>query len=328
MTTKNQEKQGLSLESLGNLSGLLDDSGHAGGVIELALDLIDEDPNQPRTVNNPGFSAQSIAELAMTIAQRGVKSPISVRENPDVPGRYIINHGARRYRGSIEAGKTTIPAFIDNDYDERDQVIENIQRNELTAQEIAAFIGRELSRGKKKKEIAQELGRTPAFVSQHVSLLDLAAPIQAAMDAGRVADLTAINELATIYVKEPDEVTEWLANQDQEITRGSVKMFRDFLNERGNTAPADESGDDGGADEDGQDEQENPPAGKKKEKAEDDPEKLKKAIVQVEHDERPARLILNRRPTCSGNCWIKYEDDGSEADVLLRTLTMVEVIEG
>lgn len=322
MTTK-QEKQGLDLGSLGSLSGLLDDS-NAGGVIELALNLIDEDPNQPRTEANPGFSQESIAEIGSTIKQRGVKSPISVRDNPDVPGRYIINHGARRFRGSIAAGKTTIPAFVDNDYDERDQVIENIQRNELTAQEIAAFIQRELTRGKKKKEIAHELGRTPAFVSQHVTLLDLAEPIKAAMDAGRVSDLTAINELATIYAKEPEEVTQWLENRDQEITRGSVKMFRDFLNERGDNSPPSADADGSGAEE-GQ--EEDPPA-PKKEKAEEDPEKLKKAIVQVEHDDRPARLILNKRPTAAGNCWIKYEDDGGEEDVALNTVTLVEIIEG
>lgn len=326
MATKNQEKQGqgLGLEALGNLSDLLKvDDASAGGVIELALDVIDEDPNQPRTADNPGFTEDSIAEIGSTIKQRGVKSPISVRDNPEAPGRYIINHGARRFRGSKWAGKTTIPAFVDNDYDERDQVIENIQRNELTAKEIAAFIGRELKRGKKKKEIAQDLGRTAAFVSQHVTLLDLAAPIQQAMDAGRVSDLTAINELATIYSKEPAEVTQWLSNQDQEITRGSVKMFRDYLDQRGSTGTDDEA--DGAPEEQQEPESQ---AEKKKEKAEDDPEKLKKAIVQIEHDDRPARLILNRRPTVPGNCWIKYDDDGSEADVMLRTVTVIEIVEG
>ncbi|WP_407238578.1 hypothetical protein [Escherichia coli] len=43
--------------------------------------------------------------------------------------------------------KKQIPAFIDNDYSDDDQVIENIQRNDLTAREIAVHIGRKLAEG-------------------------------------------------------------------------------------------------------------------------------------------------------------------------------------
>ncbi len=119
-------------------------SGSSGESFRLSISLIDEDPNQPRTSGNPGFSEESINELAETIRERGVKSPISVREAGN--GRYIINHGARRFRASIIAGLKEIPAVIDNDYTKLDQVIENIQRNNLTANEIADFIREELKR--------------------------------------------------------------------------------------------------------------------------------------------------------------------------------------
>ncbi|MFN7836027.1 MAG: ParB/RepB/Spo0J family partition protein, partial [Burkholderiaceae bacterium] len=138
----------------------------------LDIDLIDEDPHQPRTEDNPGFSDESLNELAASIKLRGVKTPISVRDNPDAPGRFIINHGARRFRGSKRAEKTAIPGFIDNDYNEADQVVENLQRNELTAREIADYIGRELAKGIKKGDIAKAISKSPAFVSQHVTLLD------------------------------------------------------------------------------------------------------------------------------------------------------------
>ena len=140
------QSSGLGLEDLGDLSSLLNEvpMESSAGPLELPLDLIDEDPNQPRTADNPGFMPESIAEIGETIRIRGVKSPISVRENPNAPGRYLINHGARRYRGSNWAGRATIPAFLDNDYNEADHVIENLQRNELTAREIADYIGREL----------------------------------------------------------------------------------------------------------------------------------------------------------------------------------------
>ena len=236
MNTKTKqavEGQGLGLDEIGDLSGLLNEgeanSESNGGPLVLALDLIDEDPNQPRTSDNPGFSKESLEELAATIKSRGVKTPISVRENQEVPGRFIINHGARRYRGSKIAGKDTIPAFIDNDYNEADQVIENLQRNELTAREIADYIGRELSKGSKKGDIAATIGKSAAFVSQHVTLLDLPEPIAAAFNSGRVNDVTVINELVKAHKKNPEEVVAWLDDEEQELTRGAVKLLREYL---------------------------------------------------------------------------------------------------
>lgn len=210
-------------------------SGSPGlvGPLALALRVIDEDPHQPRTEDNPGFSAQSIEELAATIALRGVKSPISVREHPTRPGRYLINHGARRFRASKVAGKTTIPAFDDNDYNEVDQVIENLQRNQLTAREIADYIGRELAKGVRHGDIAKSIGKSPSFVTQHITLLDLPEPIAQAFNAGRAKDVTVVNELVTAFKKNPREVTEWLEDNDrQDITRTAVKLLREFLEEK------------------------------------------------------------------------------------------------
>lgn len=226
---------GLGLESIGDLSDLLNQSetvARSFRPLELPLDMIDEDPHQPRTKDNPGFWPESLEELARTIRLRGVKTPISVRDNPDVAGRYLINHGARRARASRLADKTTIPAFVDNDYNEADQVIENLQRNELTPREIADFIGRELAKGKKKGDIAKELGKSPAFVSQHVTLLDLPDPIAEAFNSGRCRDVTVINELVTAHKKARNEVGLWLADDTQEITRGSVKLLREYLDDK------------------------------------------------------------------------------------------------
>ncbi|MDN5502736.1 MAG: ParB/RepB/Spo0J family partition protein, partial [Comamonas sp.] len=226
---------GMDLGSIGDLSALMDAPEApvaSSGPLILDMSLIDEDPNQPRKDENPGFSPESIAEIGATIKARGVKTPISVRENPDDPGRYLINHGARRFRGSKWAEKTTIPGFIDNDYNEADQVIENLQRNDLTPREIADFVGRELAKGKKKGDIAKEIGKSASFVSQHVTLLDLPDPIAEAFNSGRVKDVTLINELVTAHKKAPEEVTEWLEDDTQEVTRGSVKLLREFLDDK------------------------------------------------------------------------------------------------
>lgn len=347
-----EEVGGLGLDSLGDLSSLLDDSQSAStenGPMSISIDLIDEDPNQPRTEENPGFSSSSLSDLALTIESRGVKTPISVRVNEDSPGRFIINHGARRFRGSKLAKKDTIPAFIDNDYNEADQVIENLQRNELTAREIADYIGREIAKGIAKNVIASTIGKSSSFVSQHVVLLDLPAPIAVAFNSGRVNDVTVINELVKAYKKSPDQVEAWLDDEDQELTRNSVKLLREFIDENDidndenselneenkgfddnssilldtssskDNEPDDELGSDSDLDLDSD--------SSKKDK-EEDPDKFKKAIVMVKHDERMGRLLLTRRPSSEGLGWVKYDDDGHEFETDLGEVQIMALMEG
>jgi ParB family chromosome partitioning protein len=301
---------------------------NGAGPSKVALSVIDEDPAQPRTKDNPGFRPESIAELAASYGPNGPKSPISLRENLEVPGRYIINHGHRRFRAAKVKGLTTIPAFIDNDYQEIDQVIENLQRNDLTPREISDWIGRELAKGVKKGDIAKSVGKSAAFVTQHANLLDLPEPIAAAFNSGRAGDVTVVNELLTAYKKNPKEVTVWLSDEHQEVTRGEVKLLRGFLDEKGNDQVSESVEStiiaSGGGDE--------PVAGERtgsaaKERSIDS-NKLTKAIIQVAHDGRPARLVLTRRPRAKGHAWIKYDEDGRECEANLADVKLVALIEG
>ena len=318
---------GLGLDSMGDLSALLEAptiTAKGGGPLQLDIDLIDEDPKQPRTANNPGFTDESLDELSASIRLRGVKTPISVRDNHDVPGRFIINHGARRFRGSKRAGKDVIPGFIDNDYNEADQVVENLQRNELTAREIADFIGREIAKGIKKGEIAKSISKSPAFVTQHITLLDLPDPIAEAFNSGRAKDVTVVNELVTAYKKKPQDVSAWLDDDSQEITRGSVKLLREFLDDKGRHETSEEEA---AIDPNTVEGSEGEAIGKEKKEKPADPDKLKKAIVRVQHDGRPARLILTRRPPAEGFAWLKYDDDGHEFGADLASVQLVAVLE-
>lgn len=288
---------------------------HIAAPSEVALELIDQDPKQPRSESNPGFSATSLAELADSIRMRQVRTPISVRENPAHPGRFIINHGARRFRASRLAGKITIPAFIDNDYNEVDQVMENLQRNELTAREIADYIGRELAKGMKKNQIATAISKSPAFVTQHATLLDLPEQIATAFAAGRVSDVTVINELVTIHRKWPRDVIGWLGNERQELTRSATKILRAYLEEKWRDEPAANT---------------NMPDGPAELASDcrmrsDQPRGLaviKRPVVHVTHVGRVARLMLYRQPSTMGKAWIRYLDDAQESEVALNDLTL------
>ncbi len=228
----------VNLDDFNKLGSLMnaESSGASGETFKLAISLIDEDPNQTRTSSNPGFSDESINELADTIRERGVKSPISVREAGN--GRYIINHGARRYRASIVAGLTEIPAVIDNDYTKLDQVIENIQRNNLTANEIAEFIREELKRGKSKKEISAELGKSSAWISQYCCIIDLPSELDTFWQAGVLGDdVTALSELCKCFRQNSEKTLAFLGRAEK-ISRREISEFKEKL-EKGDSEQSD-----------------------------------------------------------------------------------------
>lgn len=293
----------------------------------IPTDLIDEDPNQPRSHTNPGFSQQSIGELAASFGPKGPKSPISLRDS-ETAGRFIINHGHRRYRAARMKGLTVIPSFIDNDYNEVDQVIENLQRNELTPREIADWIGRELAKGTKKSDIAKSIGKSAAFVSQHAALLNLPVPIALVFNSGRVGDVTVVNELVTVYKKHPSEVTAWLDDTQQELTRGGLKLLREFLEQKRTDDQYQTSEEEVEISESGS---VNMSPDTTDGTADTEPQetgKLGKAIILVEHKGRPARLNLRRRPSAVGLAWLRYEDDGQEQESSLADVKLVALIEG
>jgi ParB family transcriptional regulator, chromosome partitioning protein len=367
----------LGLKKVGNLSAFLSDDAPKGGALSLPITDIDEDPGQPRRFFDPA----SLEELAETIRQRGVKSPISVRPNPEAAGRYIVNHGARRLRASVIAGRDTIPCFIDSDYSSADQVIENLQRDALTAREIADYIGSQLALKVSQSEIARRIGKSPAYVNQHVTLLDLPDPIATAFTSGRCSDVTVVNQLVKLHRQAPEMVESWLEDEQQDITRTTIATLKDLINPRerkdqrtaalaegisallngqekspqapaqgdlvdfikeqtptstpapassaGNNAPpADLGGPAPAAPVKPTAPEASPTVAQADERDDGPTTAFRKAIVCVRHDERPARLVLNRRPSTAGLGWIKYEDDGSECEVALDLVFLSHLMEG
>lgn len=218
---------GIDLAGLGDLASMLDAPMHtAGEPTYFDLAVIHEDEENSRTADNPGFSAESIHELATSIKKKGIKSPISLRPHPTMPGHFVINHGHRRFRAAEVAGLMQVPAFVDPDFDDIDQVIENVQRENLTAREIADFIGRKLSEGMTQADVAGMLGKSKAWVSQHVRMLSLPDPVAQAVVTGKVQDVTLAYELASAHRDAPAAVEALLTNIDAKPTRTAVKNIR------------------------------------------------------------------------------------------------------
>lgn len=143
---------------------------------EVAIHLISANPNQPRT----NFDEDALNELADSIREHGVISPITLRKNAD--GTYMIIAGERRFRAAKIAGLKTMPAYIREAKDEQVKewaLIENIQRVDLDAIEIALAYQRLMDEHQLTQEkMAEKVGKKRATVANYMRLLRLPAEIQ------------------------------------------------------------------------------------------------------------------------------------------------------
>ncbi|WP_050450309.1 DUF7673 family protein [Achromobacter spanius] len=217
----------MDLKGLGDLASILDmPSVPTGEPMMFDIDLIDEDRNV-RSEDNPGFSEESIGELRASLRTDGMESPISLYPNPDQPGRFIINFGHRRFRAAKAEGWLQVPGFLTpKKISRRAQAAENIQRENLTAHEIALYIRDELADGHSQTAIAESLGKSKAWVTQHAKMLDLPDPVAEAVATGKVTDVTLANELAVAHRENPQAVAELLKAPEQKPTRAAVKAIR------------------------------------------------------------------------------------------------------
>jgi len=149
-------------------------------VEDIALDRIMADPGNPRR----SFDDDALAELAASIAARGVLQPITVAP-ADAAGVHRIRLGERRYRASQLAGRSTIPAIIAAEGEGAhllaDQIVENDQRTDLSSLELAQAVARMLKGGMSQVEIAAALGRSKQFVSLYAAYGDMPAYLKAAL---------------------------------------------------------------------------------------------------------------------------------------------------
>jgi ParB family chromosome partitioning protein len=186
MTKKSTKKK----NSLGKgLSALLHESGvensnlitkdSVNNIQEIPLHEIETNPFQPRT----DFNQQALQELAASIKIQGIIQPITVRLL--TKNRYQIISGERRFQASKQAGLKTIPAYIRKANDQQMlemALIENIQRENLNAIEIALSYQRLITEcNLKQEELSNQVGKDRTTVTNYLRLLKLPPDIQIAV---------------------------------------------------------------------------------------------------------------------------------------------------
>lgn len=173
---------------------------HNATVMNIPMDLIDVPP-QVRTK----FNQQSIEELAADIkATGGLISPCIVQQNGP---RFLLRIGGRRYRALMLNGATTLPAIVGTIADSqvvRMQLIENIQREDLSTKDLANAV-KDLweQHGRSAAEVARQLHKSPSWVSKRLALALGVGESTAALLDGQVKDVELLYNFTKLEKTDP-----------------------------------------------------------------------------------------------------------------------------
>jgi ParB family transcriptional regulator, chromosome partitioning protein len=139
---------------------------------------------QPRMT----FDEQPLAELAASIKEKGVLSPILVR--PIGPDRYEIVAGERRWRAAQIAKLHDVPVVIRELADDQAlelAIIENVQRADLNAIEEGSAYEELISKfGRTQEDVAREVGKSRSHIANTVRLLRLPNQVKAWIREGKL----------------------------------------------------------------------------------------------------------------------------------------------
>lgn len=170
-----------------------------GSVNEIKIAEIEVNPFQPRTE----FDEQALRELSDSIKLQGLIQPITVRRVN--AHKYQLISGERRLRASKLAGLTSIPAYVRTANDQQMlemALIENIQRENLNAIEVALSFQRMIDEcSLKQEELGDRVSKNRSTVTNYLRLLKLPPAIQASIRDGQ---LSMGHARALVSVDNPD----------------------------------------------------------------------------------------------------------------------------
>jgi len=162
-------------------------SANRNGVQTLPIELIEPNPDQPRKV----FTESDLAELAESIATKGLLQPILVRPMPGQTERYQIVAGERRWRAAQRAQLHEAPCLV-RELTDRETleiaIVENVQRADLNpVEEARAFRQLVETFGHTQEEVAKAVGKSRAHVANTLRLLAMPKAVLAYLEQGAIS---------------------------------------------------------------------------------------------------------------------------------------------
>jgi ParB family transcriptional regulator, chromosome partitioning protein len=222
-------KRGLG-RGLGAL--LASEPSEAEALVDVAIDQIEVNPNQPRKV----FDFTALDELAASIKASGVIQPIIVRR---VGGAYQLIAGERRWRAARQAGLDRIPAIVREATDAQSielALVENLLREDLNPIETAQAYQKLLAEfAWTQEELAQRIGKDRTSIANCLRLLRLPEEIQADLRSGRLTMGHARALLALPTVSEQLRLRDEILAHDWSVrtTEDSIRAKESLAEARG-----------------------------------------------------------------------------------------------
>ena len=183
-------------------------------VVELYVDDIIPNRFQPREV----FDDKALQELAASIKEHGVIQPIIVRRLGD---KYEIIAGERRYKATIIAGFTKIPAIIRNLDDKETAkvaLLENLQRKDLSPIEEARTYQKILDLDSMtQEELGKTMGKSQAAVANKLRLLQLSDEVQEALLNNQISERHARSLLSVTDKEKQVELLHRIINEKMTV---------------------------------------------------------------------------------------------------------------
>jgi ParB family chromosome partitioning protein len=178
MSTKPKHGLGRGLDAL------LETQGSEDSTLEIDINSIDPNPDQPRTQ----FDEEKLNELCASIREHGVLQPLLVVKSD---GRYVLVAGERRWRAARMAGLRQVPALI-RDYSPQQiaeiSLVENLQRDDLNPLEEAKGIRSLIETfDLTQEQVADRLSMSRPAVTNSLRLLSLPVAIQDFVLAGSLS---------------------------------------------------------------------------------------------------------------------------------------------
>lgn len=168
--------------------------------LRLPVEKIRPNPDQPRRT----FTREALAELALSVREKGIIQPIIVREKPEGSGTYEIVAGERRWRAAQMAQLHEVPVLV-RDLDDTEvlelAIIENVQRADLNAVEEAQGYRQLMDRfGHTQEKLAEALGKSRSHIANLLRLLNLPDEVLTFLREGKIS---AGHARALVVVENP-----------------------------------------------------------------------------------------------------------------------------
>lgn len=203
------------------LEQLNQEARNTGTLLQIPLNEIYPDPNQPRK------SFKNIESLAESIRQKGVIQPIIVTpKKADVDAYYIIA-GERRYRAAKVANLVTIPCIVRDENDANIlilQLLENDQREKVSPfEEADALVELITHKNVSKSEVAKSLGHDASWISMRLKLAKSSYAIRKLAEEGLVEDVRTLYELKKLEEDLPQVANDFIQKIHGNKIKGSYR---------------------------------------------------------------------------------------------------------